>query len=243
MILAIVIAFGLITGSFLNVVIHRLPRGESLILPPSHCPKCDHRLGFWDLIPVLSYLCLRARCRYCRAPVSPRYPLVELLTAAITLLTWLSFGPTLEFAAMLLLSYALIAIAFIDIDHQIIPNKLTLPLLAIGLLFRGIQGEILPALLDVVISGGVLFAFAFFYPQGMGMGDVKYLAMTGAFLGWFSAIYSLFLGSLLGLLVMVPLLAFAKIGRRDPFPFGPFLVLGTLIVLYGWRWLPLFSRF
>lgn len=223
---------GLVLGSFLNVLIYRIPRGESIVLPPSHCPNCDHRLGFFDLFPVLSYLGLRGRCRYCKTPISWRYPLVELLTGGLTLLCWIRFGPSIDGLMALILTYVLIAIAFIDLDHQLIPNVLTLPMIIIGLVFRIWQGEISAGILGLLTGGGLLLLIALFYPKGMGMGDVKFLAMVGVFLGWEKVLFVLFAGSALGLLVIAPLILLKRLDRKKAFPFGPFLTLGTLIAIY-----------
>jgi leader peptidase (prepilin peptidase)/N-methyltransferase len=224
--------FGLVIGSFLNVLIYRIPRGESIVLPPSHCPSCNHRLGILDLFPVLSYLGLRRRCRYCKTPISWRYPLVELIAGGLSMLCWMRFGPSVNGLMALILTYVLIAIAFIDLNHQLIPNVLTLPMMVIGLLFRIWQGEIIAGILGGLIGGGFLLIITLLYPKGMGMGDVKFLAMSGVFLGWEKALFILFSGSVLGLLVIIPLMLLKKIDRKSAFPFGPFLVVGTLIALY-----------
>ena len=226
------IILGLISGSFLNVLIYRIPRGESIVLPPSHCPNCNHRLGILDLFPVLSYLGLQGRCRYCKTPISWRYPLVEVLTGGLTLLCWILFGTSSDVLMALILTYVLIVIAFIDLDHQLIPNVLTLPMMVIGLLFRIWQGEIIAGILGGLIGGGLLLIITLLYPKGMGMGDVKFLAMIGVFLGWEKALFTLFSGSLLGVLVILPLMLLKKIDRKTAFPFGPFLVVGALIALY-----------
>ncbi len=239
------ILVGLIVGSFLNVIIYRLPRGESIVLPPSHCPACNHRLNGLDLFPVVSFLFLRGRCRYCGTAIGWRYPLVELLTGGLTLLAWLRFGPTVELAGALFLTYILIAIAFIDLDHQIIPNALTLPAIVVGLALRFWQGSGLDAVIGGLVGGGILWLVAWLYPKGMGLGDVKFLAMAGVFLGWLKAIYALFLGSFLGVLIILPLMLLKKIGRRQPFPFGPFLAVAALVMVFfgdqvlgllGMRW-------
>ncbi len=232
MLILFLLILGLIVGSFLNVLIYRIPRGESIVLPPSHCPNCNHRLGVLDLFPVFSYLWLGGRCRYCKIPISWRYPLVELITAVLTGICWIRFGLSIDGAMALVLTYVLITIAFIDLEHRLIPNVLTLPMILIGLLFRGWQGEIVAGLLGGVIGGGLLFLVAFFYPRGMGMGDVKFLAMAGVFLGWEKALFVLFAGSFLGLLIMAPLMILKKLNRKTAFPFGPFLVVGALIALY-----------
>ena len=226
------IILGLISGSFLNVLIYRIPRGESIVLPPSHCPFCNHRLGVFDLFPVLSYFWLRGRCRYCNTPISWRYPLVEIITGGLTLFCWIRFGPSIEGLKALILTYVLIVIAFIDLDHQLIPNVLTLPMIVIGLLFRIWQGEIIIGILGGIIGGGILLIVAVIYPKGMGMGDVKFLTMTGVFLGWEKALFTLFSGSLLGILTIVPLMLMKKLDRKTPFPFGPFLSLGCLLALF-----------
>ncbi len=233
MILIIFLAIlGITIGSFLNVLIYRIPRGESIVLPPSHCPNCNHQLGVLDLFPVFSYLWLGGRCRYCKTPISWRYPLVELITAVLTVICWIRFDLSIDGAMSLVLTYVLIAIAFIDLEHRLIPNVLTLPMIAIGLIFRGWQGEIMAGILGGLIGGGLLFLVAFFYPKGMGMGDVKFLAMAGVFLGWEKALFLLFSGSFLGVLIIIPLMLLKKLDRKTAFPFGPFLVVGALIALY-----------
>lgn len=228
----IYLIFGLIVGSFLNVLIFRVPRGESIVLPPSHCFHCGHRLALWDLIPVLSFIFLKGCCRYCQARISWRYPVVELLTAGLTLLVWDRFGLNVHGLIMAVFVYALIVIAFIDLDHQIIPNVITIPMILIGLVFRSWQGEWIDAVLGGLVGGGILFLIVWIYPKGMGMGDVKYLTMAGVFLNWPGAVYSLFLGSFLGVLVILPLMLVGKIRRNEPFSFGPFLVAGTLAMTF-----------
>jgi leader peptidase (prepilin peptidase)/N-methyltransferase len=231
------VVLGLLIGSFLNVVIYRLPRGESIVLPPSHCPGCQHRLGPPDLVPVLSFLFLKGKCRYCGVRIGWRYPLVELLCGLLTWVWWVRMGGAginAESIAMLIVTYALVAISLIDLDHQIIPNKITLPLLVAGLAFQGIRGELIPAVLGVLAGGGPLGLIAVVYSKGMGWGDVKLLAMLGVFVGWQKIIVTMFLGSFLGVLWMVPLILAGKFDRKTPFAFGPFLAAGALVVMYGW---------
>jgi len=232
------ILMGFIIGSFLNVIIYRIPRGESIVFPPSHCPFCQHRLGFWDLLPVFSYLRLKGRCRYCRNRISLRYPLVELLAGVMTFIWWRRIGLSADGISLLILTYALIAIALIDAEHQIIPNKITYSLILFGLVIRWMQGEWLAALIGGLVGGGILFLIALIYPKGMGIGDVKFLAMAGVFLGWYNAIWVLLLGSVLGTVVMLPLLWLRKMDRKTPFAFGPFLVVATLLIIYckDWFW-------
>ena len=232
MMLVLFLIFGLLMGSFLNVLISRIPRGESIVLPPSHCITCAHRLSGWDLIPVFSFLLLGGRCRYCRSKISWQYPCIETVTAALTVLCWNQFGWSLECMVMLLLVYGLIVIALIDFFHQIIPNVLTIPLIVLGFLFQWWQGDLLQALLGGIIGGGILWLIVLIYPKGMGMGDVKYLAMVGVFVGWLKAIFILFLGSFLGVVVIVPLVLLGWLDRKQPFAFGPFLVIGTILVIF-----------
>lgn len=235
--LIFIIIIGLVAGSFLNVMIYRMVRGESLIFPPSHCTACGHRLAVWDLVPVVSFLALGGHCRYCSEKISWRYPLVELLSGALTVLWWIRIGVSTEGIAILVLVYALIAIAFIDYDHQIIPNKITIPFIVLGLLVRIIQGEWVNALMGGLVGGGILILIVLFYPRGMGMGDVKFLTMAGVWLGWYQALWILFLGSMLGTVVMIPLLLLKKVNRKTPFAFGPFLVVATLLIIYFKDWI------
>jgi leader peptidase (prepilin peptidase)/N-methyltransferase len=219
-------------------VIYRLPRGESIVLPPSHCPNCQHRLGAWDLIPVLSYLGLRGQCRYCQTKISVRYPLVELLSAGLTVLWWYRVGQfewNVNGFALLVLTYALVAISLIDLDRQIIPNKITLPLLVAGLAAQSCQGNLVFAAFGVLAGGGPFALIAACYAKGMGWGDVKLLAMLGVFLGWQKMIICIFLGSLLGVLWMGPLMLLKKRDRKTPFAFGPFLAAAALLVMYFWE--------
>lgn len=227
--------FGLIIGSFLNVLIYRIPRGESIVLPPSHCPKCGSKLRPSDLVPVISYLWLRGRCRYCDAKIGWRYLVVEVISGLLTLIWWFKYGLTPQGAALLVLSYALIAIAFIDMEHRIIPNRITMPLIIGGLAFQLLQGELVSAIIGGLVGGGILLIIALLYPGGMGYGDVKLLAMVGVFLGWEKALLTLFFGSAFGAIIMTPLLVLKKINRKTPFPFGPFLVAASLIAIFWWE--------
>ena len=224
--------FGLIIGSFLNVIIYRLPRGMSIVLPRSHCPACSHRLGAKDLIPLFSFIFQKGRCRYCGAIIPWRYPVVELLTGILTVLWWIQYGIDIYGITVLLLTYGLIAIAFIDLEHMMIPDWLTIPLLLAGLSLRLTQGEILPSLSGALTGGLILSLIAIVYPQGMGWGDVKLLGMVGAFLDWRRVLYVLFLGSLSGTLTMLPLTIIKKVDGKTRIPFGPFLVLAALAILY-----------
>ena len=232
-ILVAVSLLGLAVGSFLNVCIHRIPRGESIAWPGSHCPKCQHPLRWYDNIPVFSYLALRGRCRYCREPISPRYLIVELVTGLTFAALVMLYPPGLLLAVRLLFGCALIVLFVIDLDHHILPNVITLPGIAIGfaLSFFGPPGW-RSSLLGIVLGGGIPFAIAWTYEkvrghEGLGMGDVKMLAMIGAFLGWPLMLLSLVLASFTGSIVGAGFIAAGK-GARYALPFGTFLAVGAL---------------
>jgi leader peptidase (prepilin peptidase)/N-methyltransferase len=228
---------GLAIGSFLNVCIYRLPLGQSVLSPPSTCPSCRTRLRWIDNIPVVSWVLLGGKCHHCRAPISIQYPIVELVTGVLfVLVTWLTpMGPLL--AARLTLVVILIVLFGIDLHHQILPNAITLPGIVIGFLFSlaGPPGWI-DGLLGLLLGGGVLYAIAWAYyavrhEEGLGMGDVKMLAMIGAFLGWKAVLVTLILSSFAGALVGVGIIAFSRGGMRLALPFGTFLSLGALAAM------------
>ena len=225
--------FGLVIGSFLNVVIARLPTGRSIARPPSACPACSTLIRWYDNVPVLSWLWLRGRCRACRAVISWRYPAVELLTAVLFALAARQLGPTLDLATALLLLAALVAITGIDLDHQIIPDVITLPGIVVGavanLTVR--PGNWLDTLLGIVIGGGLFLIIILASGGGMGGGDMKLGAMMGAFLGWKLALLAILLGVFAGGAVAIGLLSTGSKGRKDPVPFGPFLALGAVVTL------------
>ena len=234
------ILLGAVIGSFLNVCIHRLPLRESLLWPRSRCPRCAKTIAWYDNLPVLSYFWLRGRCRACRRPISWRYPLVEALNAAgYGLIIW-RFGFSASALVYLLLWSSLIVISFIDLDHMIIPDRITLPGIALGL----VAGTLLlprwwDSVVGLLVGGGILYFMAWISPylfgkEGMGGGDIKLLAMIGAFLGWKPAILTIFFGGLLGAVVGVTLMGVRVITREAYLPFGPFLSLGAVVaMLYG----------
>jgi len=224
--LAAVVLFGLVIGSFLNVVIARLPERRSLWRPGSACPACGAAIAWYDNIPMLSFLALRGRCRACDVAISWRYPAVELLTAAAFLGAWLAFGPTGRFVVASALLAALIAITVIDLEHQIIPDVITLPGIVAGVLIGMGTGTWLDSLIGVLVGGGVFFVIILVQPGGMGGGDMKLGGMLGAFLGWKVLLFSLFVAVTLGGALAIALLATGLRGRKDPIPFGPFLALG-----------------
>ena len=233
--------FGMIVGSFLNVCICRLPKNESVVSPPSHCPYCSYQICWYDNIPVVSYLLLRGKCRGCGAAISLQYPLVELLNGVLTLLLYLRFGPTLSFAALFLFSSALVVITFIDIEHQIIPDEISLSGIVIGFLLSFFikDHNWLNSLLGILLGGGSLLLVAYLYQRltgkdGMGGGDIKLLAMMGAFLGWKSVPFIIFTSSLVGSLIGVSIMLLQKKDSKLAIPFGPYLAFGALLyVFYG----------
>jgi leader peptidase (prepilin peptidase)/N-methyltransferase len=230
---------GLSVGSFLNVCIYRLPRQQSLVSPPSRCPRCGRQLRWFDNIPVVSWVALRGRCRQCGERISLQYPIIELLTAmlAVALVVVTPPGPLL--ASRLVLATALVVLFMIDLEHQILPNSITLPGIAIGLVFSLFAPPGLgDAVIGAALGAGVLYAIAAGYylvrkEEGMGMGDVKMLAMIGAFLGWRAVILTLVLSSFAGAVIGVALLATSRGGMRYALPFGTFLALGALVAMFA----------
>jgi leader peptidase (prepilin peptidase)/N-methyltransferase len=260
--LAFAVIFGLIIGSFLNVVILRLPQGMSVSIPRSHCPQCKRLIPWYDNIPILSYVILRGQCRRCGKTISLRYPLIEGLTGVVSLLLYLKFGLSVEWAIFFVFSAALIVLAFIDLDHRILPDPITIngiwlgmlasiylaepsPLLSRFLRFTGIELTnaraigFLGSVIGAVIGGGLLWGVAEAYfrlrgIEGMGFGDVKMMAMVGAFLGAPLALLTIMIGSLLGSILGLVFIRYAGKTREYELPFGTFLAAaGILAVLYG----------
>jgi leader peptidase (prepilin peptidase)/N-methyltransferase len=225
---------GAIVGSFLNMVIARLPRKESLVSPPSHCLACMTPIRWFDNVPLLSYLWLRGRCRACGSRIGWRYPLVEAVTAALFVLAARQFGLTPQLVLALFLLSALVAVTAIDLEHQLIPDRITLPGITVGFLGSLVTPRLtwVDSLLGILVGGGILFAIIILSGGGMGGGDMKLAAMLGAFLGWKPTLVALFLGALLGGLVAITLLASGRRKRKDPVPFGPFLAAGALVSLF-----------
>ena len=231
--------FGAAIGSFLNVCIWRIPEGKSIVFPAYHCPKCGKSIRPCDNIPVLSWLILRGRCRDCGEPISPRYPLVEILTALLSLVLFWKYGLSLQYLAAFLFAAALVVITFIDFDHQIIPDVISLPgipvffLLAVFVMGIGF----LDALIGLIIGGGFLYLVAVGYEliakrEGMGGGDIKLLAMIGAFLGWKSLFFVVFMSSILGALVGIVLIMIKGKDMKYAVPFGPFLSIAAVMYLF-----------
>ena len=230
---------GLVIGSYLNVVIHRLPRRESTVLLFSKCPNCGARILGRDNVPVLSYLLLRGRCRGCRTPISWRYPLVEMLTAGLFVAVFKSFGLTLQGFVAAVFGCLLIALAGIDAEHFILPDAITIPAtlaaLAVSPWLPWIRWQ--DALIGAVAAGGGLWLVAHGWyllrrEEGMGLGDVKMLAMVGAFLGWQGALVTIFVASLVGAIVGVALIAARRGDLHTRLPFGVFLAGGAMTALF-----------
>ena len=244
----IVAVLGLLIGSFLNVVIYRVPRGESVVTPRSRCPGCEREIAARDNIPVLSWLLLRGRCRWCREPISIRYPLVEAANAILWLLMLWRFGVSWDLPAYLYFASVGLALSMIDFDTKRLPNRITLPsyvVMGILLLLPAVAEGDLAAYGRAWLGAGALFAFyfviVFIYPAGMGLGDVKLAGVIGlalGWLGWGELLVGGFLGFLLGALAGVTLMVVGRAGRRSALPFGPSMVAGALLaVLWGdWAW-------
>jgi leader peptidase (prepilin peptidase)/N-methyltransferase len=230
---------GAAIGSFLNVCIRRIPAGESLIFPASHCPRCLHPIKYYDNIPIVSYLLLRGKCRHCRERISLQYPLVELLTALIALFLSWKFGLSLKFLCSFIFVCALTVITFVDLDHQIIPDIITLPGIPLLFLAAVFAMEVpwLEAALGILIGGGILYAIAFGYEliakrEGMGGGDIKLLAMLGAFFGWKSLFFILLVSSFTGAVVGIAVMLIKGKDMKYAVPFGPFLSLAAFAYIF-----------
>jgi leader peptidase (prepilin peptidase)/N-methyltransferase len=240
--LGILVLLGLAVGSFLNVCIHRIPRGQSLVRPGSACPHCGYALRWFDNIPVISYASLLGRCRKCRAPISIRYPIVELMTTALFVVHGMVFGWTPLLVPRLIFGCILVVLFAIDLEHHLLPNVLTLPGVALGLIASAVLPPgLVDALIGVLVGGGVLWLIGEAYyrysgHEGMGGGDVKMLAMIGAFLGWKLVLVTLVLSSFVGSIVGVAVIAWKRGGMKYALPYGTFLALGALVAsLYGDR--------
>jgi len=239
MLIVVSIIFGAMVGSFLNVCIHRLPKEESIVRPGSHCPKCKTPIRFYDNIPLLSYLLLGGKCRYCLATISIQYPIVEAITALSSFFLFITFGVSLSFFYYFSFVAALIAITVIDLYHQIIPDVISLPGIVIGLLGSLVIPQITfwSSLIGVLSGGGSLFLVATVYQwlfkrEGMGGGDVKLLAMIGAFLGWKAVILTILLSSFIGSIIGITVMLIKGKDFKYAIPFGPFLALGAVISLF-----------
>jgi len=255
----VVFVFGAVVGSFLNVCIHRMPNNESIVTPPSHCPQCNTPIRWSDNIPLVSFVMLRGKCRHCRAPINPRYVLIELLTALLFLAIWLKLTPWerppaqgIDFATIAIywvVIAGLIVATFIDLEHYIIPNEITLGGIVLGVVLSAVHPRLLGAhaigdglfrsVLGMIVGGLTLFLVAFagekiFRKEAMGMGDVKLIAAIGTFLGWQATLFTVFVSSLVGGITGLFLVLAAKKGWQSRIPYGPYIALGAILwMFYG----------
>ncbi len=239
MIELILFIFGSCIGSFLNVCIYRLPNSKSIVYPPSACPGCDTPIRFYDNIPILSFLLLRGKCRNCQAVISLRYPLVELMVGLFAVCAYLKFGFTLEALITYFFIASLIVITFIAIDHRIIPDAISLPGIPIGFAASFFLPSIttMESLTGILVGGGSLLLVAWIYSlitkkEGMGGGDIKLLAMIGAFVGWQGVLLTIFLSSAIGTLCGLVVMIRSGKNMKLAVPFGPFLAIGTMIHIF-----------
>jgi len=231
--------FGLSLGSFMNVCIYRIPLKKSIVSPPSSCPNCGERIRFYDNIPLISYLLLLGKCRHCSNPLAWHYPLVEALTGLLSVALFIRYGLSYQYFLFLLFTSVLVTVSFIDLHHKIIPDVLSLSGIVVGLAASFMPGTIswLDSLIGIIAGGGSLFLVAFVYEritgrEGMGGGDIKLLAMIGAWLGWRQLYLVVLISSLVGAIVGIAFLLMAGKGFRVRIPFGPFLSLGAMACLF-----------
>lgn len=250
----IVFIFGLNIGSFLNVCIYRLPKSESIVNPPSHCLKCNKKIEWFDNIPLISYILLRGKCRNCKTTISPRYFLVELLTGVMFFFLMFKFGLSFDFFIFMIFTCILIIVTFIDFDHFLIPDVLVLPGIVLGLAVsfkNSLLMNLSPLFFDVSYPlsvflnslTGAIFGFLsllfvavlgemLFKKEAMGGGDLKLLAMMGAFLGWKNVFFTIFMSSLVGAVIGITLIIFKKKGKGEYIPYGPYLALAGIISIF-----------
>ncbi len=229
---------GAMLGSFFNVCIYRLPIDESIIIPSSHCPNCKTKIKIWENIPIVSYILLKGKCRYCHIQIPLTYLTVEILTPCLYLLLWHTFGISVDFAIYLLFVSILIIITFIDFEYQLILNILTYPMIAIGLLISFFKGTLVSSLIAGLVGGGLIFLIVIVSPfifkkEGMGAGDFKLATVIGVYLAnWKLTLLSLFLASFLGSLVGIALILLGKKKLGEYIPFGPYLAAGVVIIIF-----------
>ena len=239
--LLLIFIYGLIIGSFLNVCIYRIPRDESIAWPGSHCPACGHSLKWYDNIPLVSYLVLKGKCRYCRTSISAQYPTVEALNAVLYIVMYLKFGFGADFIFYSLMSSVLVTIIFIDLKEMIIPDSLVLCILVLSIIHKainyflyGISPNLTGSILGLFLAVGLFLAIVIISRGGMGGGDVTLIGALGFVLGVKNILLNIFLSFILGAIISMVLLAAKIKTRKDPIPFGPFIVLGFFMtVLWG----------
>jgi leader peptidase (prepilin peptidase) / N-methyltransferase len=235
----IVYMFGSFIGSFLNVCIYRLPLGKSLAFPASHCPECGSFIRWYHNVPIFGYLVLKGRCISCKAPISVRYPLVEAVTGLISLFLFMKYGLSATMFALFLFCSSLVVVTFIDLKHQIILDRVSLPGIGTGFLFSFFMPQVgwLDSLVGILVGGGSLMLIAFTYSSltkkdGIGGGDIKLLAMIGAFCGWHSIPFVVFVSSMVGALSGVFIMYSQKKGRSLAIPFGPYLSIAAVMYIF-----------
>ncbi len=236
----VVAILGLVVGSFLNVCIYRIPRNKSIVYPPSFCPSCGRRIKWYDNIPVVSYILLKGRCRFCGSKISLLYPVVELLTAVYTVLVYLKFGITILCVFYLIFGYMLIVGSFIDLFHYIIPDRISLGLAVLGIIFGLIGHRLLHSIFGfafgfVLLYVVAVFGKAIFKKEAMGGGDIKLLGGIGSFIGIKGVLFTLFVASFLGSFVGIVLIASGKANLSNRIPFGPYLSLAAIVFVFVGR--------
>ena len=234
-----VFVFGLCIGSFLNVCIYRLPESKSIVHPRSMCPQCGALIRFYDNFPILSYLLLRGKCRHCKTPISFRYPVVELLSGLFAVGVLIKYGLSLEAVVYYIFIATLLVITFIDIDHQIIPDMITLPGIPICFVasFALSQITYIESIMGILIGGGSLFMVAWLYhlltkKEGMGGGDIKLLGMMGAIIGWKGVLFTIFVASAVGTVSGMLIMLKTRKSMKLAVPFGPFLAIGCIAYIF-----------
>ena len=243
--------FGTFIGSFLNVVIYRMPRDLSIIYPPSTCPVCKNQIKWYDNIPIVSYLILKGRCRFCNTKISLRYPMVEFITGIMAVFTYLKFDFSVFFIFNFYFVASMIALSFIDLDFKIIPDEINFSGLFMGLVYATYKAytaydvyPVFQSLIGALTGAGFLYALALFYLkvrkiEGLGMGDVKLLAFVGSYLGWFGSLFTIFFGSLLALIGTIFFMKGSKESSLSKLeiPFGPFLAIASIVYLFFGDWI------
>lgn len=236
---AFIFLFGLLFGSFGNVIIARLPAGESVVRPRSRCPQCKKLICWYDNIPLLSYLILRAKCRNCKTSISIRYPVIELLNGILFTLIYFKVGLNWTMLELVIFAWAGLVASTIDIDHRILPDVITLPGIVVGLIGAVLNPDrhFLDALVGVLGGGGFLWLVAYVYSavrneEGMGGGDIKLIGWIGAVLGWRAVIFSILVSSITGSLFGISIAGFKKTGLKTAIPFGPFLYFAAILYIF-----------
>lgn len=232
----LVFIFGMIIGSFLNVCIFRIPNGQDIVTTPSHCPSCEKKLYWIDLIPVISYILLKGRCRHCQAKISMQYPMVELLNAILYVTIFQLYGFSVQMVGYCFFASNLIVIAFIDYRHRIIPNGIVLILLITGIIFKLLYNPFtyMDSIIGFFCASVPMLMLSILFKGGLGGGDIKLMAVVGIFLGWKLTWLALFIASIIGSIIGIVLIMLKKKDRKAMIPFGPFLSLGIMIsMLYG----------